>query len=82
MLACVVGWANINENGNPAEFSIDGVRKILTGYPFARDQVEIFVHQDKNFMPVELTNSLNGQGSNSTSITTTPAPPELSDSPT
>lgn len=81
LLECVVGWSNINESGAPATFSSAGVRKILTGYPFVRDQVELFVHQDKNFTSVELTSSSNGQGSNSTSTTTTPAPLEPSARP-
>lgn len=72
LLAAVVDWRNIDDGGKPAPFSRDSLRKLLKGYPFVRDQLELFIHTDRNFPAAELPSSPNGPASNSASTTPTP----------
>lgn len=72
VVACVVGWANVSNAGQPAPCTGDNVRALLKGYPFARDQVEAFIHVDRNFTQGESPSSSSGPGSNSPSTTPTP----------
>jgi hypothetical protein len=72
LLAAVVDWRNIDDGGKPAPFSRDLLRKLLKGYPFVREQLELFIHTDRNFPSAELPPSSSGPESNSASTTPTP----------
>jgi hypothetical protein len=49
LVPCVVGWRSVMRSGQPAPCSPDNVRALLKGMPFARNQVEAFIHDDDNF---------------------------------
>lgn len=72
IVACVVGWKNVLSGGDPAPCTPENVRALLKGYPFARDQLELFIHTDRNFTQGESLSSSTGPGSNSPSTTPTP----------
>lgn len=72
LMAAVVDWRNIDDGGQPAPFSRDLLRRLLKGYPFVREQLELFVHTDRNFPPAELPLSPIGPANNSASTIPTP----------
>lgn len=72
IVACVVGWRNVLENGAPAPCTPERVRTLLKGYPFAREQVELFIHADRNFTQGESPSSSSGPSGSSPSTTPTP----------
>lgn len=72
LVACVVGWENVSEGGAPAPCTPEKVRTLLKGYPFVREQVELFVHTDRNFTQGESPSSSTGPVSSSPSTTPTP----------
>jgi hypothetical protein len=72
LVACVTDWRNVAENGLPAKCTPDKVRTLLKGYPFAREQLELFIHADRNFTQGGLPSSSTGPVSSSPSTTPTP----------
>lgn len=52
LVACTTGWRNvgIGEDAQPLEFTAENVRKIYTGWPLIRDQVDAFVVKRGNFI--------------------------------
>ncbi|MCB9902412.1 MAG: hypothetical protein H6826_13800, partial [Planctomycetes bacterium] len=49
VVACVIDWSNVSAGGAPAACTPENVRTLLKGYPYARDQLEAFIHADRNF---------------------------------
>ena len=72
LIASVKGWRNVLEGGQPAEFSEAKLRVLLKGYPFVRDQLELFIHTDRNFTQGGSPTSPAGPSSDSPSTTPTP----------
>lgn len=72
LIACVKDWRNVFDGGQPAPFSPEKLRALLKGYPFVRDQLELFIHSDRNFTQGGLPSSPSGPVSSSPSTTPTP----------
>lgn len=47
----VLGWNRMVLNGENLPFSKDNVRKVLSDYPFIREQVMNFAADRRNFLP-------------------------------
>lgn len=47
----VVGWKNLVLNKEPLKYSKDAAKKLLTDFPWLRDQVAAFASDRGNFLP-------------------------------
>lgn len=53
MAACTVGWAGINDKaGKPIPCTAENARQLYQRYPIIREQVDLFVSNRLNFLPV------------------------------
>jgi len=51
MSSLVVGWKNLVLNKEPLKFTPQAAIKLLTDYPWIRDQVNSFASERANFLP-------------------------------
>jgi hypothetical protein len=53
MARCTKGWTGfLDRQGAPIEFSVDAARQLYTRFPVIREQVDSFIVQRRNFLPV------------------------------
>jgi hypothetical protein len=51
MSSLVIGWKNLVLNKEPLKFTLQAAIKLLTDYPWIRDQVNSFASERANFLP-------------------------------
>lgn len=51
MSSLVIGWKNLVLNKEPLKFTPQAAIKLLTDYPWIRDQVNSFASERANFLP-------------------------------
>lgn len=51
MSSLVIGWKNLVLNKEPLKFTPQSAIKLLTDYPWIRDQVNSFASERANFLP-------------------------------
>jgi hypothetical protein len=50
LVACTVGWSNVDLNGGPLEFSKDNAHLLYTTLRWVREQAEAFILDRANFL--------------------------------
>lgn len=64
-VAVVVDWFGFKAGGQPAPFSVDGVRKVFKARPSYRDRVNAALENEAGFLPSSPPSSTSSPGSSS-----------------
>jgi hypothetical protein len=50
MVASIISWSGVEENGQPIEFSTEAATDVLTRFPFIREQIDAVVGDRAGFI--------------------------------
>jgi len=50
LVACTIGWQNVEKDGKPLEFNDENVRSLYADFPWIKDQVDEAIADRANFM--------------------------------